>query len=575
MFCSRCGHELPDGAKYCDSCGSAVAASTTPTASAAPTPPAASPAPTPPATGPAPLQAQGPDRQQTPRKGPNPAAIVAIVAVLAALVVGGVFFLRTRGGEDRAPATPATSHAATDSRTPQQIAYGLYLDKCIEYCDEYGYPDSKVVDGDVSVATGLCVAKLVDFDGDGFEELLVCYNTNSAENDSAAIFTDDQVLAFKVEVWSYKDGAISLVYDEPRTVSHANGGSMWLTVFEVNGKPALNTLAYDAGTDSSGYYYENSESVYHTFDGSAFSAALSLSASFTVSDQSYKVNGKTATDEEYANAASSVHDDGSPLGLVTFTTYNERCLPSSETVSLTNQVIDVLKSGEPRPVVAPASYTYEIVATTYTIADAYTASGDGSAPAIVETTWSYPRFTLWDGSTTSALESINADLRNSCEFDASATAEWDFDTQLMQTDYHEDKVMSISGNIASVLCVRSETAGGVHGFDGSYGKFFDLSTGDELTAYDALGTTEDELAFKGKAAIRAFLADNPSDLEVTESDIEAYATDMSRYARDDKGVFIITRSYELGSYAFGSHRIYVVSNDGGSSFTGTEVDLGH
>lgn len=361
MFCSRCGHELPDGAKYCDSCGSAVVASTAPIASAAPIPPAAgpvpvpptsSPTPMPPATGPAPLQAQDPGRQQAPRKGPNPAAIVAVVAVLAILVVSGVFFLRARGGEDPVPATPAASPAATDSRTPQQIAYGLYLDKCIEYCDEYGYPDSKVVDGDVSVATGLCVAKLVDFDGDGFEELLVCYNTNSAENDSAAIFTDDQVLAFKVEVWSYKDGAISLVYDEPRTVSHANGGSMWLTVFEVNGKPALNTLAYDAGTDSSGYYYENSESVYHIFDGSTFSAALFLSASFTVSDQSYEVNGKTATDEEYASAASSVHDDDSPLGLVTFTTYNERCLPSSETIDLTNQVIDVLKSGEPRPVVA-------------------------------------------------------------------------------------------------------------------------------------------------------------------------------------------------------------------------------
>lgn len=361
MFCSRCGHELPDGAKYCDSCGSAVVASTASVASAAPIPPAAGPAsasptasaaPTPPAASPTPFQAQDPDRQQAPHKGPNSAAIVAIVAVLAALVVGGVFFLRTRGGEDPVPATPAASPAATDSRTPQQIAYGLYLDKCIEYCDEYGYPDSKIVDGDVSVATGLCVAKLVDFDGDGFEELLVCYNTNSAENDSAAIFTDDQVLAFKVEVWSYKDGAISLVYDEPRTVSHANGGSMWLTVFEVDGKPALNTLAYDAGTDSSGYYYENSESVYYTFDGSAFSAALFLSASFTVSDQSYEVNGKTATDEEYASATSSVHDDGSSLGLVTFTTYNERCLPSSETIDLTNQVIDVLKSGEPRPVVA-------------------------------------------------------------------------------------------------------------------------------------------------------------------------------------------------------------------------------
>ena len=127
MFCSRCGHGLPDGAKYCDSCGSAVVASTAPIASAAPAspaagpvpvpptssptpmPPAAGPAPMPPAASPTPFQTQDPGRQQAPRKGPNPSAIVAVVVVLAILVVGGVFFLRAHGGEDPVPATPAAS----------------------------------------------------------------------------------------------------------------------------------------------------------------------------------------------------------------------------------------------------------------------------------------------------------------------------------------------------------------------------------------------------------------------------------------------------------------------------------
>ena len=45
-----------------------------------------------------------------------------------------------------------------------------------------------------------------------------------------------------------------------------------------------------------------------------------------------------------------------------------------------------------------------------------------------------------------------------------------------------------------------------------------------------------------------------------------------RYVRDEKGTFIITRSYELGSYAFGSHRIYVMANDpANNAIVGTEV----
>lgn len=77
---------------------------------------------------------------------------------------------------------------------------------------------------------------------------------------------------------------------------------------------------------------------------------------------------------------------------------------------------------------------------------------------------------------------------------------------------------------------------------------------------------------KGVAGINAFLAKNPSDLGVSADDISKMAGEQDRYVRDEKGTFIITRSYELGSYAFGSHRIYVMANDpANNAIVGTEV----
>lgn len=56
----------------------------------------------------------------------------------------------------------------------------------------------------------------------------------------------------------------------------------------------------------------------------------------------------------------------------------------------------------------------------------------------------------------------------------------------------------------------------------------------------------EDLQAKGVAGINAFLAKNPSDLGVSADDISKMAGEQDRYVRDEKGTFIITRSYELG-----------------------------
>lgn len=245
---------------------------------------------------------------------------------------------------------------------------------------------------------------------------------------------------------------------------------------------------------------------------------------------------------------------------------------AATTISDTNATLDELKSrseGNAATTVAATSeqaYTSESVDKSYTIVNPYSPS---STQGVM---WSYPQFSKVDGSTDAALDALNAQLAKACEDDANLGKAWGPASGAMMVDDHQDLCASINGSIASVFSARDETGGGAHGTDKSFGTFYDLSTGKAVDATTALNMSAEDLQAKGVAGINAFLAKNPSDLGVSADDISKMAGEQDRYVRDEKGTFIITRSYELGSYAFGSHRIYVMANDpANNAIVGTEV----
>lgn len=478
--------------------------------------------------------------------------------------------------EPPAPSTDDTQADATttDARTDEQKAADLYLAKCREYIDKYGKPGTREYQNG-TLATGLAVAKLIDFNGDGMDELMLCYDTTPAPDQQDDAFSEQQKDAYAVEVWSYKDGKISKVFDEPDSVSSSNGASLFITMYELDGSPCMSTwkaeFATGANTTS-----EDDTFTYYAFNGTSFDASLTLASHYKnpYSDDhsvSYEVDGKQAGESDYRAASNRAQESGM-IWLLSFNGTRSAGESAATTISDTNATLDELKSrseGNAATTVAATSeqaYTSESVDKSYTIVNPYSPS---STQGVM---WSYPQFSKVDGSTDAALDALNAQLAKACEDDANLGKAWGPASGAMMVDDHQDLCASINGSIASVFSARDETGGGAHGTDESFGTFYDLSTGKAVDATTALNMSAEDLQAKGVAGINAFLAKNPSDLGVSADDISKMAGEQDRYVRDEKGTFIITRSYELGSYAFGSHRIYVMANDpANNAIVGTEV----
>lgn len=126
-------------------------------------------------------------------------------------------------GEDNPEATDEIVVAPSAEEDPDEqlphaydqqaaSAYGLYWEKCCEYLDTYGDPSWIRAEDGSYMMTGLCVAQLIDFDGDGTEELaLVCNTLDDFVPNTISGYLDQQIYGFAVEIWAYRDDRIDLV----------------------------------------------------------------------------------------------------------------------------------------------------------------------------------------------------------------------------------------------------------------------------------------------------------------------------------------------------------------------------
>ena len=471
--------------------------------------------------------------------------------------------------EPPAPSADDAQAAATttDARTDEQKAADLYLAKCREYIDKYGKATLTHYDY-VDLASGLAVARLMDFDGDGTDELLLAYDTVPAPSGSSFDYDSNQKSAYKVEVWAYKDGKISKVYDEPDTVRSADDGSLFVQISTLDGtETCVSTRTQDSDENTSSDVFRN-----YAFDGDEFDVALETASRSEQggSNAVFTVNGQEVSLDDELAASKRVQQ--SDCFWLLASTYFQNSPDVSQTVSDTNTTLDELKSRSEGNAATTAAATSEQAYTSESVDKSYTIVNPYSPSSTQGVMWSYPQFSKVDGSTDAALDALNAQLAKACEDDANLGKVWGPASGAMMVDDHQDLCASINGSIASVFSARDETGGGAHGTDKSFGTFYDLSTGKAVDATTALNMSAEDLQAKGVAGINAFLAKNPSDLGVSADDISKMAGEQDRYVRDEKGTFIITRSYELGSYAFGSHRIYVMANDSANNaIVGTEV----
>ena len=479
------------------------------------------------------------------------------------------------------PSKPHKAPAKEDGKTDEQKAYGLFLDKIKELTDTYGASGSTEWGGSYNLATGLCVADLVDFDGDGMNELFVVYNTQVVDFNQEACF-DKQKESFKTEVWAYRDGKISKVFDKS-VVQGSNGGIMWACVYQKDSKFYLVTFdtAYEDLGD--GAYNETTDTFFHAYDGSKFKQAASTHSDVDVSsgpaDETYTVNGEDASFDEMMDFQSSFSPYLS-YDLVSFIQNDNfhdegTCYPVNDLSSLVAKTTQALEEGaatKKDDTAKDASYSADIKTVSVPVPDA-----SSDVTPRVDTDWTYLQFSK-DGKP-DGCKDLNAKLKESFDADVDATSSWRLDLSGNGNGVAEvlqnrcDTMVSLDGSIACVFQERYYTAGGPHGWNKNAVVYYDLSKGTEVDADVALGIDKDTLASLASDAIDAFVRANPGISDT--GDVRDHLYEMDRYGRDKAGIFFITRDYEMGTYADGSHVIYIKALNGDDGLVGTSGDFGN
>ena len=103
--------------------------------------------------------------------------------------------------------TQPKKEAKASAKAAVKTADELFTDKILEYQKKYGEGEAVEIDDSQSTygAQGVAYAKLVDFDGDGQDELLIEYSDEPVDR-------VDNAAAAHLEVWAYKNGKIEKVY---------------------------------------------------------------------------------------------------------------------------------------------------------------------------------------------------------------------------------------------------------------------------------------------------------------------------------------------------------------------------
>ena len=481
--------------------------------------------------------------------------------------------------EPPAPETDSTQEPAEeDGLTDEQIAAALYYYTCQDLIDEYGAPATadRNSGGEVA-ASGLALADLIDFDGDGTDELLTVVCTKDPAT-TTTFYGDD---TYQVAVWRYADGAVEQVYGGG--VQYSNGGYYALNLYEHVPEDAddphviaINDMGYDDPTEPE---TEVTHNIYYGLGEDGFEALATCTTVFSYtegeSETTYTIDGAEGTEDDWIKVASSFTPVSSYEFNIPVSDADEQYDPGYDLVEpealneRTESTIDGLEetAGEAAlEAYAPdeddaddtddapeASYAYENVeeAVTFT-----TSQGDGMDWEENQT-WVYPCITLEDGSTNDVLDALNEQFRRSFEDDLAATQAWTFDSGDVQTFLHSDRVAYLDGKYVCVRSARSLFAGGAHPDTTGWAAFYDLSTGEEVSIEEALGVPWDELQTEAVDAISAYIDANPNTYGANEDSIEGMAADATRYYATKDGIVIIVQPYEIAPYSEGTQCIYV------------------
>lgn len=419
--------------------------------------------------------------------------------------------------------TQSKKEAKASAKAAVKTANELFTDKILEYQKKYGEGEAVEMGNSLYGAQGVGYAKLIDFDGDGQDELLIEYSDEPVDR-------EDNATAARAEVWAYQDGEIKKVYTPEVTVSHQEASvSIWLEEYE--GKIGFSQW-FDHGTaikqsdvsGESGPSAHEYQVKFIGYDGQSFKAMTDLIAPNEVKVASLEENATLYYGESVVNK-------------------------SIATVATT---LEQLKSKD----ADDAQVGYEAVSATQDV-NFTAAVGEGPLnpspddTCQISATWTYPQV---KGQGVGVAK-FNKDMVQlvADTLDASKQASMD-DEDSRVTMMYTAEIVSIDGDIA---CVRTYT----DSYQPPYrservtrSAYYNLKTGEQVSLEDSLAQHElsfDTLKSEAKQAIKTAKPNFDSVSEDNIDDDDNYTEDHFYY--DGKGYIIVLDTGEFDCMAWDTH----------------------
>ncbi len=418
--------------------------------------------------------------------------------------------------------TQSKKEAKASAKAAVKTANELFTDKILEYQKKYGEGEAVEFDEYTYGAQGVAYAKLVDFDGDGQDELLIEYSDEPVDR-------ADNAAAAHLEVWAYKNGKIEKVYTPEVNVSHQEACvSVWLDEYE--GKIGFSQW-YDHGTaikqsdlsGESGPSTHEYQVKFIGYDGKSFKAMTDLVAPNEVGSASLGGFGFLYADESSVN---------STIGTVATT-------------------LEQLKSKDAGD---DAQVSYEAVSATQDVS--FTAPVGEGAPdpdvtCQISATWTYPQV---KGQGV-GIAKFNKDMIQlvADALDASKQAT-PYDENNRVTTIYYAEIVSIDGDIA---CVRTYTDSYIPPYRSEQvtrSAYYNLKTGEQVSLEDSLaqhGLSFDTLKSEAKQVIGAAKRGADSIVDDSLEDDDNFTEDHFYY--DGKGYIVVLDTGLFDCMAWGTH----------------------
>lgn len=439
--------------------------------------------------------------------------------------------------------TQSKKEAKASAKAAVKTANELFTDKILEYQKKCGEGEAVEFDEYAYGAQGVAYAKLIDFDGDGQDELLIEYSDGPVDR-------EDKAAAAHLEVWAYKDGEIEKVYTPEVNVSHQQACvSVWLDEYE--GKIGFSQW-YDHGTaikqsylsGESGPSSHEYQVKFIGYDGKSFKAMTDLIAPNEVDSASLGGFGFLYADESSVN---------STIGTVATT-------------------LEQLKSKDSDD----AQTSYEAVSATQDV-DFTAAVGEGPLnPSPDDTcqitaTWTYPQV---KGQGVGVAK-FNKDMVQlvADTLDASKRASMD-DEDSRVTMVYTAEIVSIDGDIACVRTFTRSYQPPYRSVQMTRSAYYNLKTGEQVSLEDSLaqhGLSFDTLKSEAKQAIKTAKSDMDSAYNDGLDDEDNFTEDHFYY--DGKGYIVVLDTGVFDCMAWDTHDLVAHAFDSSCS-SGQDVTPG-